>query len=102
MESVDKLFSQALTAVVTSFSQHLALALRGELNPGVEYADSNANSSRQWLQMVGKKGTLVHFEGTMLPKEVIESIIVVLSMLSEQLLAIFPTCTTFPVKINGN
>ncbi len=70
LESVDKLFSQALTATVTAFAHQLSLALRGELNPGVEYGDSNANSSRQWLQMVGKKGVLAHFEGTMLPKEV--------------------------------
>ena len=71
-ESVDKLFSQTLTAIVTSFTHQLSLALRAELNPGVEYGDSNANSSRQWLQMVGKKGVLVHLEGTMLPKTVRE------------------------------
>lgn len=70
MESVDKLFSQTITAVVTSFSQQLCLALRGELNPSVEYGDSNANSSKQWLQMIVKKGVLVHLEGTMLPKTV--------------------------------
>ena len=68
MESVDKLFSQIVTAIVTAFSHQLCLALRGELNPGVEYGDSNTNSSRQWLQMIGKKGVLVHLEGTMLPK----------------------------------
>ena len=67
---MDKLFSQTLTAIVTAFAQQLSLAVRGELNQGVEYGDSNANSSRQWLQMVGKKGFLVHLEGTMLPKEV--------------------------------
>jgi hypothetical protein len=67
---VDKLFSQSLTAVVTAFAHQLTVALRGELNTGVEYDDSNANSSKQWLQMVGKKGVLAHFEGTMLPREV--------------------------------
>ena len=70
MESVDKLFSQVLTSLVSAFAQQLCLALRGELNSGVEYGDSNRNSSKQWLQMIGKKGVLVHFEGTMLPKEV--------------------------------
>ena len=70
LEGVDKLFSQTLTCIVTAFSQQLLLAVRGQLNTAVEYGDTNANSSKQWLQMVGKKGVLVHFEGTMLPKEV--------------------------------
>ena len=70
------LFSQMLTTIISSFSQQLSLALRGELNPGVEYGDCNINSSKQWLQMIGKKGVLVHFEGTMLPMEVRKGLLV--------------------------
>lgn len=101
LESVDKLFSQALTATVTAFAHQLSLALRGELNPGVEYGDSNANSSRQWLQMVGKKGVLAHFEGTMLPKEdselrLLQGFSLVLGLMDRVAIFIQPSSSTSP------
>ena len=70
MQSVDKLFSQVLAATVTAFSQQLTLALREQMNSGVEYGDSNSNSSRRWLQMISKNGVLVHYESTMQPMDV--------------------------------
>ena len=55
-----------LTATITAFVQ----ALRGELNPSADYGDSSSVSSKQWLQLIGKKDVLVHYEATMVPMEV--------------------------------
>ena len=68
--TVDKLFCQVLTATITAFVQQLSLALRGELNPSADYGDSSSVSSKQWLQLIGKKGVMVHYEATMVPMEV--------------------------------
>ena len=56
--------------MVTSFAHSLVKAVNGQLNPGVEYETKNHEASSQWLQMVAKKGVLVHLQSTMLPKEV--------------------------------
>ncbi len=64
------MFSQCLVSVVTSFAHSLVMAIKGQLNPGVEYENKNQDASRQWLQMVAKKGLLVHMQSTMLPNEV--------------------------------
>ena len=45
-------------------------AVKGQLNPGVEYEAKNQEASRQWLQMVAKKGLLIHMQSTLLPNEV--------------------------------
>ncbi len=64
------MFSQCLTSVVTSFAHFLMKAVKGQLNPGVEYEAKNQEASRQWLQMVAKKGLLIHMQSTLLPNEV--------------------------------
>ena len=67
---MDKLFSHVLIARVTAFLQQLHVALQGELNPSADYGDTNTVSSKQWLQLIGKKGVLLHFESAMVPMEV--------------------------------
>ena len=76
--TLDKLFSQCLTSVLTAFAHHLVKAARNQLNPGVEYETKNAEASQQWLQMIAKKGVLVHLQTTMLPEEVSQKHVLVL------------------------
>lgn len=70
LRTCDLVFSQCLTSVVTSVAHHLVKASKGHLNPGVEYESENQETSMQWLQMVAKKGVLIHLQSTMIPKEV--------------------------------
>ena len=59
-----------MTSVVTAFGHQLVKAGRGHLNPGVEYEEDNHETSQQWLQMIAKKGVLLHMQSTLIPTNV--------------------------------
>ena len=56
--------------MVTAFGHHLVRAGRGHLNPGVEYEEDSREASQQWLQMIAKKGVLLHMQSTLVPTNV--------------------------------
>ena len=69
----DRLFSQCVTALVTSFAHHLLAAARGRLNNAVEYEKTNVEASQRWLQLISRKGMLLHMQSTMQVQQVSES-----------------------------
>lgn len=52
----DKMFSQCLVALVTSFAHSLKAAAEGRLNGAVEYGGRGAEAGRQWLRLVASRG----------------------------------------------
>ena len=70
VQNIDKLFAQCLTSVITAFGHQLVKAGRGHLNPGVEYEEDSRETSQQWLQMIAKKGVLLHMQSTLVPTNV--------------------------------
>lgn len=66
----DAVFSQVLTAFLTGFTQQLALALDGLLNPAAEYSGSS-KSSTDWLDQLCHLGVLALFESLLDPSKVI-------------------------------
>lgn len=62
----DKMFSQCLVALVTSFAHSLKAAAEGRLNGAVEYGGRGAEAGRQWLRLVASRGVLLHLQTTML------------------------------------
>ena len=67
LQIMDKLFAHCLTAIATSFANHLQAAVKRVLNPWAEYK-SNEEGSELWLQLIVNKGVLVYLECTMATK----------------------------------
>ena len=66
----DKMFSQCLVALATSFAHSLKAAAEGRLNGAVEYGASGAEAGQQWLRLVASRGVLLHLQTTMLVEKV--------------------------------
>ena len=70
LKTSDKMFSQCLVALVTSFAYSLQAATEGRLNGTVEYGASGAEAGQQWLRLVSSRGVLLHLQTTMLVDKV--------------------------------
>ena len=70
VERRDAVFSQALTAVLSTFTSQLCAALRDNFNTLHEYTTDSESTSAKWLQQLTKIGLLVYFQSLLSSRKV--------------------------------